>query len=264
MSHILANKISLSYPIFGADTQSLKRDVLNITTGGRLKLNSGAITQVNALKNVSFELKDGDKVGLIGHNGSGKSSLLKVLSGVYAPNEGSLDIQGQISSLIDINVGVQHNLSGYENIRIRGLIMGYDADTIERIIEDVTEFSELGNYLAMPVKTYSSGMQVRLAFAMSTAISPDILLIDEVIGAGDARFLQKAKERMARVIMNSNILLLASHSDDIIREFCNKAILLEHGEIKLCGTPDEVLSAYAKSYNEPAVAETAVEEEAVA
>lgn len=248
MSHIICNQVSLSYPVYDIDARSLKRGILNVATGGKFTKDSTGSFSVKALNNVSFHLKKGDRLGLIGHNGAGKSTLLKVLSGVYEPLDGYIHINGDISSLVNLNVGMQPTLSGYENIHMRGLILGLTKQEIKHITKDIEEFTELGNFLAMPVKTYSSGMLIRLGFALSTSLSPDILLVDEVIGAGDESFIEKAKNRMNEYINKSNIMVLSSHSNEIIKQFCNKVLWLEHGNTKAFGDVDVVLNSYQEKH----------------
>ena len=247
VSYIICNNVSLSFPVYDIDSRSLKKGIANIATGGRLCKEASGKLRVNALNNISIHLKKGDRLGLIGHNGAGKSTLLRVLSGVYEPMQGNVSVNGTIISLINISVGMQPTLTGYENIRMRGLVLGLSNDQINRITKDIEEFTELGNFLSMPVKTYSSGMMIRLAFGLSTALVPDILLIDEVIGAGDASFLEKAKNRMKEYINQANIMVLASHTNEIIKQFCNRALWLEHGSMKMFGEINEVMGAYEES-----------------
>ncbi len=246
MSKIIATNLSLKFPIYGANTRSLKRSIINIATGKSRKIEdqSNTIKFINALTDIGFELRDGDRLGLIGHNGAGKSTLLKVLSGIYIQSSGTLKIEGSVSSLLSPTVGMQPDATGYENIKIRSLMMEWDKKKTQEIVEDIEEFTDLSDFLKLQVKTYSSGMHLRLAFAMATAISPDILLIDEVIGAGDAQFLQKAHKRMNDLINSSNILILASHSNDIIQKFCNKVMWLDHGKIKAYGETKEIIASY--------------------
>lgn len=244
MSHIICNNVSLAYPLYDVDARSLKRGIANIATGGRLSNEVKGKFQVNALNNISFHLKKGDRLGLIGHNGAGKSTLLRVLSGVYEPLIGTLHVNGNISSLINVHVGMQSTLTGYENIKLRSLILGLSKEKIKYIIKDIEEFTELGNFLSMPVKTYSSGMLIRLAFGLSTAITPDILLVDEVIGAGDMGFFEKARDRMKSLVSQSNIMVLSSHDNSIIKQFCTQVLWLEHGSIKMFGAVDEVMRVF--------------------
>lgn len=247
MSSITVENLDLVYPLLGVNSRSLKKSLLNIATGGNLKAVKGTPVVVKALNNISFELNKGDRLGLIGHNGSGKSTLLRVLAGVYAPTSGIVSVSGSISSLFDVNIGIQPNLSGYQNIKTRGLILDMSDKDIDKLIPEIEEFTELGNYLSTPVNIYSSGMAVRLSFGLSTAIEPDILLIDEVFGAGDAQFVSKAEKRMNECISKSNIVVMASHVDSIIQDFCNKALWLEHGCIKGFGETKVVLKAYKDS-----------------
>jgi ABC-type polysaccharide/polyol phosphate transport system ATPase subunit len=247
MSKIVCKQVSLSYPIYDLDKRSFKRNLASIATGGLVVKDTKGLVKINALQNINLHLKEGDRVGLIGHNGAGKSTFLRLLSGVYEPEQGNIHVEGKVSSLLNINVGMQPTLTGYENIRIRGLLMGLSPSKIQSVITDIENFTELGNFLSMQVKTYSTGMSIRLAFALSTAIEPDILLVDEVIGAGDANFLEKAKKRMHAIIQKSNIMVLASHSNDIITQFCNRVLWLEHGQIKLDGPAEEVIQAYKDS-----------------
>ncbi|MBA2648874.1 MAG: ABC transporter ATP-binding protein [Legionella sp.] len=244
MSYIICKNVSLAYPIYDVDARSLKRGLVNIATGGRFSTEARGNIQVNALHDINFHLKKGDRLGLIGHNGAGKSTLLRVLSGVYEPIKGQVLVKGNISSLINVNVGMQPTLTGYENIRLRSLILGLSNEQIAYIIKDIEEFTELGNFLSMPVKTYSSGMTLRLAFGLSTAIIPDILLVDEVIGTGDAGFIQKAKNRMLSFINQSNIMVISSHDNAIIKQFCTKVLWLEHGHVKMFGALDDVMEVF--------------------
>jgi ABC-type polysaccharide/polyol phosphate transport system ATPase subunit len=244
VSYIICKDVSLAYFIYDVDERSLKRGIANIATGGRLTNETNKKIQVQALNNISFQLNDGDRLGLIGHNGAGKSTLLRVLSGVYEPQQGLVSVRGSISSLINVSVGMEPMLTGYENIRMRGLILGLSNEHVKKITLDIESFTELGKFLSMPVKTYSSGMMIRLAFGLSTALAPDILLVDEVIGAGDAGFIDKAKKRMQSYVNQSNIMVFSSHANDLVRQFCNRVLWLEHGHVKMIGNTDEVMAAY--------------------
>ena len=230
MSLIKLDNVSLSYPVLGAYTRSLKKSLLKKFCGGETTEHD-KINFVEALKNINLNLKSGDRLGLIGRNGAGKSTLLKMMAGIYAPTQGSIQVDGNISPLLGISVGMHHLATGYENIKFRCLLYGFDKKKTQAIIKDVEEFTELGTFLNMPIKTYSSGMSMRLSFGIATAIIPDILIVDEVVGVGDAQFLDKAKSRLNSLIESSNILVLASHSDDIIKKFCNKILWLDHGAI---------------------------------
>jgi ABC-2 type transport system ATP-binding protein len=199
---------------------------------------------VNALNDLSFTIENGDRIGLIGHNGSGKSTLLRLLAQIYEPTTGSIHIEGAVSPMLDIMHGVEAELTGNENIILRGTVLGLSRKAIQEKMAEISEFSGLGDYLSMPIRTYSSGMMVRLAFAISTSIQPDILLIDEVFGAGDADFMEKARQKMLSLLQQSSIVVLATHANDLIQELCNKALLLESGQVKYFGSVDEALRIY--------------------
>lgn len=231
MSFIKLDNVSLSYPVLGAYTRSLKQSILKKLCGGGGATEHDKINFVEALKNINLNLTSGDRLGLIGRNGAGKSTLLRLLAGVYAPTQGSVQTDGSISPLLGISVGMHPLATGYENIKFRCLLYGFDKKKTQAIIKDIEEFTELGAFLNMPIKTYSSGMSMRLSFGIATAIIPDILIVDEVVGVGDAQFLDKAKNRLNSLIESSNILVLASHSEEIIKKFCNKILWLDRGAI---------------------------------
>lgn len=243
MIEIKLKNVSLSYPIYGTDARSLKTTMINIATGGRLERDCRRCS-VQALTDITFNLQQGDCLALIGHNGAGKSSLLKVLAKIYEPTVGSISVKGRVNCLFDIMMGMDQELNGYENIKLRGLILGLKQREIQDLIPRVEEFAELGEFMKVPIKTYSSGMKVRLAFGIIVNIFSEILLIDEIVNVGDARFMVKAKEYMKSLVHESDIMVLSSHDTQLIREFCNKAIWLEKGEIKHFGNLEEVLKLY--------------------
>jgi ABC-type polysaccharide/polyol phosphate transport system ATPase subunit len=251
MAHIELEDVSLVYPVYGVNARSLKKSLLNIAVGGRLSQEKGCV-EVEALKNISFKLQSGDRLGIIGHNGAGKTSLLKVLAQIYEPTQGSVRISGQTSCLFDIMMGLDQELTGYENILLRGLILGLSKPEIKKIVPDIEEFAGLGQFMKMPIKTYSAGMMVRLAFGIVTSISCDILLVDEIVNVGDAAFMEKAKKRMEGLIHRSDIMVLSTHDHQIIKEFCNKALWLEKGHIKFFGDIDEVFAQEKTPSLEPA------------
>ncbi|CAG7598754.1 ABC transporter ATP-binding protein [Candidatus Vallotia tarda] len=227
--HIFAEHITVEFPIFNVSHRSLKKTVLRATTGGLVANDAGKYVVVRAVSDASFEFKAGDRVALVGHNGAGKTTLLRVLSGVYASASGTLDVQGKIGSLLDISLGMDPEATGYENIFLRGIVMGLRPSEIEEKIEEIAVFSELGNYLDMPTRTYSSGMVLRLAFSVSTAVHPDILLIDEWLSVGDESFNKKASDRLNLLVEQSSILVMASHSAPLVQKVCNRKIVLERG-----------------------------------
>jgi len=217
-----------------------------VATGGQLNTDQQGRVLVRALENLTFTLQDGDRVGIVGHNGAGKSTLLRLLSGVYFPSGGSVKINGEIGSLIDISLGIDHEATGRENIYIRGGLLGLSKAVINSNIDEIIEFSELGGFADMPVRTYSSGMHLRLAFAVSTIVHPEILLMDEWLSVGDEGFKQKAKIRMHELVHKTSILVIASHSKEQLLQVCNRIIWLEHGKIHMDGDAAKVAAIYFK------------------
>ena len=196
------------------------------------------------MNGVTIELHDGDRLAIIGPNGAGKSSLLKVMSEIYPISKGKIDVSGSIATMFEMATGFDMDASGWENIRLRGIMLGLKPKEIESKVQEIAEFSELGDYLDIPVKYYSSGMFVRLAFSVSTSVNPDILLLDEVLAAGDAKFVDKANKRVNEMMESAKILVLVTHSMESAIKFCNKAILLKKGEILKMGEPKEVVDYY--------------------
>ncbi|MDI3262602.1 MAG: ABC transporter ATP-binding protein [Fulvimonas sp.] len=232
MTHIVLRNCGLALPVYGSSHRSLKKLALSAATGGRIAASGGQITLVHALKDVSLEIGAGDRVGLVGHNGSGKTSLLRLLCGVYEPTAGVLSIEGRVTSLIDVTLGMDFEATGYENIRLRALILGVPKAQIEALTPQVVEFSGLGEYMDMPVRTYSSGMVLRLAFSIVTSVQPEILLMDEWISVGDEDFVRRAERRLAALVDRASILVLASHNKKIIDDLCNVIVHLEQGQVR--------------------------------
>lgn len=229
MPHISLRDLTVEFAIFGANARSLKNTILTQATGGRVMAGARDIVTVRAIDRLSLEISAGDRIGLVGHNGSGKTTLLRVLAGIYKPVGGSAVIDGKVGTLLDPSAGLDAEATGIENIYLRGFILGMSKREIGARIDDIAEFSELGDFLSLPLKTYSAGMSARLAFAISTTVQNDILLIDEGIGAGDASFQEKAHRRIEGLFDRTPIVILASHADDLIRRFCNRKIEMEHG-----------------------------------
>lgn len=250
MPSISLKHIRVSIPVFedGA-SRSLRAILAAPAVGAFIKRDIGRVTVINALEDLSLELAKGDVCGLIGHNGAGKTTLLRVLSGAYVPDRGSVEINGKVMTLLNISLGMDPEISGYENIFIRGIMMGVDQKTIKAQLNDIIEFTGLGDYIHLPVRTYSSGMGLRLMFAISTSFDSDILLVDEVIGVGDATFYNKAAARLEERINKAGIAVIASHSIDILKRFCNKAVWMDHGKIMKFGPLEEVSKAYLESQN---------------
>jgi len=205
--------------------------------------------EIRALQNISLTVREGDRLGIVGHNGAGKSTMLKLLAGIYPPTAGERTVKGQISSLFDLQLGFEPEASGWENIAYRGYLQGETPKSLRAKLDEIAEFSELGEFLNSPVRHYSSGMLVRLAFAVATAIDPEILLVDEVLSAGDLAFQKKCRQRMEEMIDKAHLIVMVSHDLDALARFCNRAIWLDHGAIRLAGPTDDVLAAYTEAMN---------------
>ena len=244
MAQIKFEEVSIEIPIFNATGRSLTSKILEVATGGKLDADPNGRVMVRALSNISFELNDGDRVGLVGHNGAGKSTMLRALSGVYAPSKGKATTSGEIGSLIDISLGINPEATGRENVFVRGQLLGLSKKEIAERYDEIVEFAELGDFMEMPVRTYSSGMHLRLAFAVSTVVRPEILLMDEWLSVGDENFKHKAEARLTEMVDATKILAIASHSRELIEKVCNRVIWLEHGQVKMEGSVAEVLPAY--------------------
>lgn len=247
MASIRLEKVSVSFPVYNAATRSLKNRIIQSATGGQIRADatSQRISVVQALQDIDLKLEHGDRLGLVGHNGAGKTTLLRVLGRIYEPNSGLVEIEGLTVPLFDISLGMDQESTGYENIVLRGLFLGLPRKQIREMMDEIADFTELGDFLNLPIRTYSAGMQMRLAFAVSTTVVPDILLLDEGIGAGDAAFLHKARERLARFTERVSIIVLSSHSEELVRSMCSKAVLMEHGKIIFAGPTEEVLEHYS-------------------
>lgn len=243
MAHIIFEHVNIDFPIYNAKNRSLKNTVMQAATGGKVSFGAEG-TVIRSLEDVSFEIHEGERVGLVGHNGAGKSTLLRALSNVYAPTAGRAEIVGDIGSLVDIGLGIDGEATGRENIYIRGALLGLERIDIEERFDEIVEFSELGEFINMPVRTYSSGMHLRLAFAVATIIRPEILLMDEWLSVGDAAFNEKAEQRLNDLVQASRILVIASHSRELIERTCNRVLWFEHGRLKLDGPPDLVCQQY--------------------
>lgn len=255
MCEIVARDVRVEFPIYDLRGRSLRHalviDRLPVSpfkfssVGGHIT-RAGQNVIVTALDGISFTFSRGDRVGLLGPNGSGKTTLLRVIAGIFEPVSGELRTRGRITPLFSILDGADPDATGIECIRVRGLMLGLAERQIREIASDIAEFTELGGYLDMPIRTYSSGMQIRLAFAVATAIKPEILLMDEVIGVGDASFIERAEARLKTYIESSSIMVVATHSQDILRRWCNKAMILSKGRIVAMGDVDGTLAAYAR------------------
>jgi lipopolysaccharide transport system ATP-binding protein len=226
---IAVTDLTIRFPVYGVDAKSLKKHLARVTVGGRLGPSMAGATEVTAISHLNLELKAGDRLGLIGHNGSGKTTLLRALSGAYEPDEGTIDVHGRIAALLNLGLGIDPSATGYDNIRLRGRIAGLSAKEIDERMDEIAEFTGLGPFLAMPVKTYSAGMQARLAFSAATAVEADVLLMDEWISVGDADFQKLAHKRLLNLVERAGILVLATHDVDLLRLYCNKVMRMEGG-----------------------------------
>lgn len=235
--------VTVDIPVFDS-RRSLRKLVYNQFLGGNIKKTSGKHVSVNALDNISFSLEEGDRLGLIGPNGAGKSSLLNVLGGIYIPHSGVIEVNGKVTPLFNLSLGLDNDDTGYDNIYTIGMYYGLTRKAIDLKKDEIIEFSELGDYIYLPARTYSRGMALRLCFAIVTSLDPEILLMDEDIGVVDFTFAKKAAERLEHFYKKIGILVIASHSDELIKKMCNKAMFLEHGKIVQLGPVDEVLNTY--------------------
>lgn len=240
---IKLDALTLDYPIYDNSPNFLANQLLSITSAGRIS-KSDKTQYVRALDNINLELEEGDRIALIGGNGAGKTTLLKVIAGIFRQTSGHMERHGTLSSLLSMGFGLDEDSTGYENITLGSIALGFTRQEAATRIEDVEKFTELGAFLDLPLRTYSAGMRARLAFAIATAIPPDILVIDEGIGVGDQKFYKKAEERFAKFSEDIKILILASHTKDLLDRFCNKAIVMNHGKIEFSGGVDEALGYY--------------------
>jgi ABC-type polysaccharide/polyol phosphate transport system, ATPase component len=231
MTHILLNNVCVDFPIYNTTERSLKKHLMQAATGGRMGSNEQGCVVVKALQNICLDLKEGDRLGVIGHNGAGKSTLLRVISGVYEPTGGSVVVQGKVTSLIDLSLGMDSEATGIENIFLRGALLGFNRRWLSAKVKKIVDFAGLGNFIGMPLRTYSTGMQMRLAFSIATLQQPDILVMDEWLNVGDADFQEKAQQRLDEIIKKTSILVIATHSPELVQQVCNRMIRLERGAL---------------------------------
>ncbi|MFQ3594164.1 MAG: ABC transporter ATP-binding protein [Gemmataceae bacterium] len=240
MAAITLKDVHLTFTLRKRGSTSIKDTILRTLTGRA----APPSPTIHAIRGLNLDLRDGDRLGIVGHNGAGKSTLLRLLAGVYRPTAGSMQVQGRISSLFELNLGFDEDANGWENIRYRGYLLRESPEKLEKKIASIAEFAELGEAMDRPIRYYSAGMLVRLAFAISTAIEPEILLVDEILAAGDLAFVEKARQRMNDLMKQSSILVMVSHALKSIEQMCNKAIWMEQGKIRQSGSPEEIVAAY--------------------
>jgi ABC-type polysaccharide/polyol phosphate transport system ATPase subunit len=260
VASITLSNVVVDFPIYGSQ-KSFRSELLGRATGGLIRREGPRQKRVSvrALDHISIHFEHGDRVGLIGHNGAGKSTLLRVLAGVYEPTSGTISVEGGVSPLFNASPGLDLEDTGYENIVTCGLFLGMSREEIDHKTPDIAKFSELGDYLSLPCKTYSTGMLTRLGFAIATALDPEILILDEGLGAGDARFAGRAAVRVKALVERASIMVLASHADALIQSMCNKAVLMEGGKIRAFAPVEEILEIY-KETNRDTPAEAAASE----
>ncbi|OUJ12998.1 ABC transporter ATP-binding protein [Acetobacter sp. DsW_063] len=247
MATIEVTDLAISFPLYHGDARSLKKTVRRSLDGklsGRFTQDRRERVLVQALKGISFSLQRGERLGLIGGNGAGKTTLLRALAGIYEPLEGQVLVKGRVGALLDTSLGMNDDMSGRENIRLRGLFHALGEVAIQEIERDVETFADLGPFLDLPIKTYSSGMRVRLAFGLATAIMPQVLIMDEWFMAGDASFRERAKQRMIGLVEGAEILVVSSHQPEIMQEWCTRLLWMDQGQVRMDGPTDDVLDAY--------------------
>ena len=247
MVSLRIESVTVDFPVYNASTRSLKNRLLHHSTGGRIGRDASNRLCVRALENVSLAFEHGDRVGLVGHNGAGKTTLLRVLAGAYEPMHGHVRRRGRTASLLNASLGIDPEATGYENILTRGLFLGLMPEQVRERMDEIAAFTELGDYLAMPVHTYSSGMRLRLAFAVCTCFDPEILLMDEWLSVGDRSFIQKAQRRLEEFVDRAGILVLASQNAALLERICSTGIVLKAGQVKARGPIAEVLQEYKQA-----------------
>jgi len=245
MSLIELNDVSLTFNLRQNRKVSLKEYLLR----GMFLPTSNSSLSIHALSHINLNAGEGDRLGVIGHNGAGKSTLLKMLAGVYPPTSGTRVVRGSICSLFDINVGFEGEATGWDNIYYRGYLQGETPRSLKKKVPEIAEFCELGDFLNIPVRYYSAGMMVRLAFAIATAVEPEVLLVDEMLSAGDLSFVQKAQARMRQMIDTSKAVIIVSHDLGSVANLCTRVLWFQHGTVIMDGEPDAVIEAYRRSVN---------------
>jgi ABC-2 type transport system ATP-binding protein/lipopolysaccharide transport system ATP-binding protein len=257
MASIRLDDVSVEFRVYQGGGQSLRRTLLDVSTRNVIRKPHSRHVTVRALQDVSLQLDDGDRLGLIGGNGAGKTTLLRVLARIYEANRGRVRIKGRTTPLFDVGFGLDWDSTGYDNIRIRSAYLGIPARQLDAKIEEIVAFTELGEHIHLPMRTYSDGMKLRLAFATATAFDTEILLMDEWIGVSDAHFLERAQERARSFVGRTRIFVIASHLDSVLSSMCNKLLWLDQGRVVMMGALADVLPRYIASTTGGAVEQTA-------
>jgi len=253
MTRVIVNDLSVDFPIYHGNSRSLKRTVF-AAASGRLQTDAKHRVVVNALRDISLTLHSGDRLGLIGSNGAGKTTLLRTLAGIYEPVLGRVEVDGRVGALLDPNLGMNPELTGRENIALRGLYNGMPNEAIAQLEDDVQGFADLGEFLDLPMRFYSAGMIVRLGFALATAIRPQVLLMDEWFLAGDAAFMDKATVRLEAMVRDAEILVLSSHASNVILKWSTRVVRMDQGRVVDDGKPEEVMERYLRDVGAPQAA----------
>ena len=239
-SEISLDGVSLSFRLYHDRNVSLKEKFANMLSRRKV----AGPTEFWALSDVNLKIEHGERVGIVGHNGAGKSTLLKTICRIYEPTRGAVNVQGRIAPLLEIGAGFQPEVSGRQNIYLNGAILGYPTSVLKEIEREIIEFTQMEEFIDMPVKYYSTGMYMKLAFAIATAVKPDILILDELFAGGDAEFIERARARMQKFVDNSSILVFVSHQESLIEQLCNRVIWVDHGRVVMDGATSEVLQSY--------------------
>ena len=247
MVSLRLESVTVDFPVYNTSARSLKNRLLHHGTGGRIGRDAGNRLRVRALEDVSLAFEHGDRIGLVGPNGAGKTTLLRVLAGAYEPTRGQVQRRGRTASLLNMSLGIDSEATGYENIMTRGLFLGLMPEQVSERMDEIAAFTELGDFLAMPVHTYSGGMRLRLAFAVCTSFEPEILLMDEWLGVGDRAFVEKAKRRLEEFVDRAGMLVLASQNAALLERICTTGVVLDAGRVKARGPIGEVLQEYRQA-----------------
>jgi ABC-type polysaccharide/polyol phosphate transport system ATPase subunit len=253
MASINVHGLTVDLPIIGHNGRSIRKFLVNYRVGGKALKDQSDTIIIRAVDNLNFKVSDGERLGLYGHNGAGKTTILRVLAGIYHPTKGLAQVNGTIASLLESSFGLNFDATGRENITLLLTYRGFHQDQILELRPTIEEFTELGSYLELPVRTYSSGMLARLGFGVATCFEPEVLLMDEWLGAGDDAFMRKAKDRLEAFVDKANVLVLASHSRDLITKICNKVLVVEQGRQIDYGAPEEVFARMDNALLSPVI-----------
>jgi ABC-type polysaccharide/polyol phosphate transport system ATPase subunit len=241
---IRVSELTIDLPLQNVSANSLRRKIIDIAIGGQFFRKNNDGLSIRALDRVNFSVKNGERVGVVGHNGAGKTTLLRALAGVFEPNKGVIEVEGKVTALFGAGIGLDNDATGLENIKLMGAYLGVDLSKNDSRVEEIIDFCDLNNYIELPVKVYSTGMLGRLAFAVATSLQPDVLIMDEWLGAGDQFFIKKAQDRVNKFVESAKVVILASHSDALIEKIASKVVWLERGQVRFFGPTAEWKELY--------------------